>query len=345
MDKSAADALFWPMTTGALPPPGAGGRVLYAGARMAEGVPPPERAGGWVFVQFFKPWADALAAYDMQHSWPGEERMFNHAFVLGGRQADETRGFLANAALRLADGGWLAAAAANDEGGKRLPQEFAALGLEAESAAKYHARIVWGRKNAAAFDAVKARAWADRAALQPCALTGFISCPGLFSWDRIDAGSLLLAQHLPDDMKGRGADFGCGYGYLGRVLADRYPGIKSLICLDADARAVAACARNLAGAAFTVECRQADLTGDKGLPANLDWIVMNPPFHEGKAAHSAIGGAFIRHAARSLHRGGMLYMVANNRLPYENELQAHFGEVKKIAEKNGYKIYCAVRKD
>ncbi len=31
----------------------------------------------------------------------------------------------------------------------------------------------------------------------------------IFSWDRIDDGSALLASHLPDDLSGRVADFAC----------------------------------------------------------------------------------------------------------------------------------------
>jgi 16S rRNA (guanine1207-N2)-methyltransferase len=247
--------------------------------------------------------------------------------------------------LRLKDGGWLVAAAANDEGGKRLAQECALLGFEGESASKNHARVVWAHKKDAAFRPGAAQDWAARAAMQLRADTGFYSCPGLFSWDRIDPGSRLLAQHLQDRLKGRGADFGCGYGYLARVLTAQNPAIKGLICFDADARAVDACTRNMAGAAIPVECRQADLAQKAGLPVNLDWVVMNPPFHEGRMTDSTIGVSFIRNAAASLHRGGVLYMVANSQLPYENVLNAHFGVVTKLDEKGGYKVYSAVKKD
>ena len=165
---------------------------------------------------------------------------------------------LAEAALRLEEGGWLVAAAANDEGGRRLAQDCALLGFEGESASKYHARTFWAKKSEAAFRTDVAEDWAARAALQFCEATGFYSHPGLFSWDRIDAGSQILAQHIAGKLSGAGADFGCGYGYLAREIVARNLGIKKLICLDADARAVTACALNMEGA--SAECRQADLT-------------------------------------------------------------------------------------
>ncbi len=42
----------------------------------------------------------------------------------------------------------------------------------------------------------------------------------MFSHDRIDAGSRLLAECLPETAKGVAADFGAGWGYLAAQLAD-----------------------------------------------------------------------------------------------------------------------------
>jgi 16S rRNA (guanine1207-N2)-methyltransferase len=46
----------------------------------------------------------------------------------------------------------------------------------------------------------------------------FISRPGVFGWDKADQGSQLLLQHIPRNLSGRGADFGCGYGFLSSAI-------------------------------------------------------------------------------------------------------------------------------
>ena len=38
----------------------------------------------------------------------------------------------------------------------------------------------------------------------------FISQPGVFGWNKVDNGSRILIEHLPTDIKGKFADFGCG---------------------------------------------------------------------------------------------------------------------------------------
>ena len=49
----------------------------------------------------------------------------------------------------------------------------------------------------------------------------------------------------------------------------------------------------------------------------LDFVVMNPPFHDGGAEDKALGVAFIEAAARMLARRGACWLVANR------HLQAH----------------------
>ena len=68
----------------------------------------------------------------------------------------------------------------------------------------------------------------------------------MFSHDRIDAGSRLLAEHLPDNFKGRAADFGAGWGYLSAVLAERTTGLKAIDLYEADFESLEAARINLA---------------------------------------------------------------------------------------------------
>jgi len=163
------------------------------------------------------------------------------------------------------------------------------------------------------------------------------SQPGLFSWDRLDPGSAALLAH-PLAFAGRGADLGCGFGLLGQaVLAS--PDVSQLTLIDIDARAIAAARRNID------DPRAVFLHGDVRQPApdlaDLDFVIMNPPFHDSGHEDRALGLAFIGAAARMLKKGGVCRLVANIALPYEAALVAHFAKVVPLTRTGGYKVFEA----
>jgi 16S rRNA (guanine1207-N2)-methyltransferase len=163
----------------------------------------------------------------------------------------------------------------------------------------------------------------------------FVSCPGLFSWDRMDAGSQLLLEFLPADLPGRGADLGCGPGLLARNLLPR--GCAQLDLVDVDRRAVRAALLNCGE---NERCRALwlDLVSEAP-PGNYDWITLNPPFHGQGQEQRALGVSLLARAAASLRRGGTLWLVANEHLPYQEvlaELSLHPIEVR---QQRGYKLF------
>ena len=85
------------------------------------------------------------------------------------------------------------------------------------------------------------------------------------------------------------------------------------------------------------DARTLEGTGD------LDFVVTNPPFHDGGAEDQRLGQAFIQKAAAMLGKGGVLWLVANRHLPYEADLNAAFKRVTKVADAGGYKVYEAVK--
>jgi 16S rRNA (guanine1207-N2)-methyltransferase len=73
----------------------------------------------------------------------------------------------------------------------------------------------------------------------------------------------------------------------------------------------------------------------------LDFVVMNPPFHESGHENQSLGQSFIQSAAAMLRTGGMLWLTANRHLPYEAILTPLFRRVTMVHEGGGYKIYQA----
>ncbi|MGN6730086.1 MAG: class I SAM-dependent methyltransferase, partial [Rhodanobacteraceae bacterium] len=171
---------------------------------------------------------------------------------------------------------------------------------------------------------------------------GYMSRPGLFAWDRVDSASELLAAHLPDDLHGRVADFGAGYGYLAAQLIARCPGITALDLYEAEARALEPARINLEQAmrehqrALAVDVLWHDVT--TGVGQRYDAVVCNPPFHQGRADLPELGRAFITQAARALLPHGRLLLVANRHLPYEATLAAHFEQVRAVVIQEGFKV-------
>lgn len=273
-----------------------------------------------------------------------DDSLFDGVLIKIPRQHDEALHDMARALVVLRPGGLFLAAAANDEGGRRLRRDAAGFGIDCDETSKHHARIIIGvrpeKLNGNALEqAHKEGGW------QQGQRHGLVTRPGLFAWDRIDEGSALLAVHLPvTEFTGRGADAGCGYGFLTDKIIRGGARPEALYCIDSDCRAVDACRRNFGSLPFVhpLWIDMADKEDDR--PASLDWVVMNPPFHQGARAEDiALGQTLIAGAALMLRQGGSLWMVANRHLPYEEMLSVHFARVRPVIQDRGYKIYHAIR--
>ncbi len=247
----------------------------------------------------------------------------------------ERRYTLAQALRALKVGGRLDVMAPKDKGGSRLGKELAAFGLAVGETAKAHHRRCVVIKTGTEMGVEAAIA---AGAMQAVPGLEAWSQPGVFAWDRIDAGSAQLAERMPA-LKGAGADLGCGYGALATVVL-RSEGVTSLRLVDLDRRAVDAARKNVEDARASFEwadVRTLEASGD------LDFIVSNPPFHDGGAEDRRLGQAFIRKAAEMLKKGGVLWLVANRHLPYEAELKEAFKRVTPISDGGGYKLFEAVK--
>jgi 16S rRNA (guanine1207-N2)-methyltransferase len=225
--------------------------------------------------------------------------------------------------------------APKDGGGSRLGSELGRFGCETATRSKAHHRICTGRRPSALTGTEEAIADGGPRRLPG---VGLWSQPGIFSWDRLDAGTALLLDTLPARLSGRGADLGCGIGLLAHhVLASE--AVTSLDLVDSDRRAVEAARRNVDDP--RVRLHWADIRDGLAF-ASLDFVVTNPPFHDGGREDRTLGPAFIRRAAEALRPGGHLWLVANRHLPYEPLLKT-FRRADAVIEANGYKVLHAVR--
>ena len=343
---NALAALLQPFSDGVLHWPQAG-KALFLRARDGIGM----RAASGCDVactQPFRPEALRLvrSGCDLIEEDALPEAAFPLVLVLPPRQRDEARAMLARACTAVAPMGCIVVAVANDEGAKSREADLKQLAGSVAAQGKHHCRTFWTRPNAM-FDKALVAQWRQldaprRIASDDVPGGGFLSRPGVFAWDRVDAASRMLSAALPDDLHGRVADFGAGWGYLSMQALARCPRIASLDLYEADARALALARQNLAGARVPVACHWYDV--EQGVPDRFDAIVCNPPFHAlGRGERPDIGRAFIAAAAAALTPGGRLWLVANRHLPYEDALGAGFTRTRIVAQDGGFKIVEALK--
>lgn len=244
----------------------------------------------------------------------------------------ERRYALALALLTLKPGGRLTALAPKDRGGARLGAELRAFGCEVEETGRRHNRICRTARPATLHGIESAL---DAGGLRFDAGLGRWTQPGVFSWDRDDPGTSLLLESLAP-LSGAGADLGCGTGPVAQaVLAS--PAVTRLELVDLDRRAIEAARRNVPDPRAVFHW--ADARSALSPPATLDFVVMNPPFHEGGGAENReLGQDFIRAAHRLLRGGGTVRLVANRHLPYEAVMGSLLSRTEVKAERGGFKV-------
>ncbi len=297
--------------------------------------------------QSFKPDADALMRSGLQvvadanaSADAGPPAL---VMMLPPRQRDEARALFARALAQVSDDGVIIASVANTEGAKTAESDLRALaGGLSGTISKHHCRVFWVRRNEVQPAAELVGAWGSLDAPRRILGGRFTSRPGVFAWDRIDAASALLVEHLPDTLRGHGADLGAGYGYLAAEVLARNPGVTAMDLYEAEARALSLARINLSDACVPVQFHWHDVTA--GVQPRYDFIVSNPPFHaQGRTGRPDIGQRFIAVAAQSLRPGGRLWLVANRHLPYEQVIAEHFSQVHVHAAREGFKVIEAIR--
>lgn len=328
--------LFYPFEAEALPLPRKDARVLFLGAEPGFRLP-----GGFDTalhcVQGFRPHLRALLAQGHSVTPQAEGAGFDMALVLAGRHRGQNERRIAEAIDRVLPGGLVVVAGGKEDGIDSLRKRTNALVPLEGYLPKHHGIAFWFRP--AGDEAASSLRIGNPDLIVE---ERFKTAPGMFSFDRIDAGSRLLVDNLPRDLRGKVADFCAGWGYVAAEVAARSPAVTGLDLYEADFDALEAAKANIGQTDFEPGFLWTDLLTET-VERRYDGIVMNPPFHSGRATEPEIGAGMIRAASKALKPGGRLFMVANRQLPYEQVLASAFASHAVIARDGMFKVFSARR--
>ena len=325
MDDDVLNTIFYAFEVGDLSWPN--GNILFLNGQIDQRFP-----DSIEIQQFFKPLADKAFSHIP------ENKSYDLIILHAPRQQIEMRYYIGHALNLMNKTGHIICVASNDAGGRRLKDEIKKCGIEPSVISKNKCQLVYFKP-----DGLTAPNWINQGQAQEVLSGSFISQPGIYGWNKVDTGSELLINTLTShNFGGVGADFGCGYGYLSDGILKLKNDIQKIYYIDADSRALE-CAKANFNATCKADYLWLDLRHEIKNIEPLDWIVMNPPFHQKKETNYKIGEQFITTASKALKKSGSLWMVANVHLPYERVFKDKFSDVEKIKEAKGFKVFHAVK--
>jgi 16S rRNA (guanine1207-N2)-methyltransferase len=335
---NAVRTLFLPFESGAVPVPGADRRWLFLNAEVPKHSADDFRSC-LTCIQGFRPrFIDLQRAGYTTLPELDARAGFAGALVLLGKHREQNRRNINLALGCTIIGSTVLIAGARTSGVESMRKEMAAVLPVGRSWSKNHAQV---------FQLARIPNWAmpshEPAAHIEAGGLRFETAAGMFSHKAVDAGSALFAGYL-GSLKGNGADFGAGWGYLSCMALSKSASIQSIHLFEADFASLEAAQTNLtksfpnAFASFSWTDLAQEPPKEK-----FDFIIMNPPFHAGRHAEAGIGRRMIEVAAASLKSGGELLMVANKQLPYEDTLQKQFRRFERIVDDRLYKVIRAIR--
>lgn len=166
------------------------------------------------------------------------------------------------------------------------------------------------------------------------------SKPGVFGWNKIDQGSLFLADTLSSYDKltinsdTNALDLGCGYGYLSLFAASI--GIQHITATDNNAAAILAITKTAAENNIKITIIADDCGAS--ITQTFDVILCNPPFHQGFDIDNQLTEKFVITAKNRLNHHGKAYFVTNAFIAIEKIATKHFASCKQLANNKKFKI-------
>ncbi len=155
---------------------------------------------------------------------------------------------------------------------------------------------------------------------------------GLFSPKNLDKGTKLLLETIELKEEEKVLDLACGYGTIGVYLNKLYN--TETYLSDDDAVAAYYAGNNLQmNEVNEYVLKNKDcLDGFKN--QKFDAIVSNPPTHQGKQVTDEI----FKNSHKRLRNGGKLYLVYNQNMGYENQLEQIFSQVEILENQDNFYV-------
>jgi 16S rRNA (guanine1207-N2)-methyltransferase len=74
------------------------------------------------------------------------------------------------------------------------------------------------------------------------------------------------------------------------------------------------------------------------LEGGYDWILCNPPFHQGFSTSGALAEKFLSQIKRLLSAQGKALVVVNQFIPLERVAQGKFNHIETVVNEHGFKV-------
>lgn len=169
--------------------------------------------------------------------------------------------------------------------------------------------------------------------------TPIFSKPGVYGWDKVDAGSALLIETLRKesalwaDAKTM-LDLGCGYGFL--TLASDWLPCEQRVATDNNAGALLCIEKNAQERKLQVEIVAADKADE--VKGKFDLVLCNPPFHRGFDVDGDLTTDFLVAAKQKLAPRGAAIFVVNSFIALEKKLEGVFTSSRTLADNRQFKV-------
>jgi 16S rRNA (guanine1207-N2)-methyltransferase len=169
----------------------------------------------------------------------------------------------------------------------------------------------------------------------------FLSDLGVFSKDRLDFGTHVLLQSLPDfsDRKSL-IDVGCGVGCIGICLKKAYPNLEVLM-LDVHDRCIELTKKNIENNKIEATVLKSSLY--ENVNGSYEIIISNPPIRAGKKIVFGV----VEDGFDLLKNGGEVYIVIQKKQGADSmkkKMEEVYGNVEVISKEKGYFVFKSIKR-